>query len=64
MNTSRNNVQKVLGVPEADADASYRTLCRVRSAAAMQIPDLVLCDCRLALNTLSEDVFCKKRGVN
>lgn len=46
-------MQKVLSVPEVGADASYCTLCGVRSAAATQILDLVLHDGRLALNTLT-----------
>lgn len=64
MNIARNNVQKVLGVPEVGADASHCTLYRVCSAAVVQIQDLVVCDCRLALNTLAGIVFCKERGVH
>lgn len=43
----RNNVQKVLYAPEADADASHCTLCRACLAAAVQIPDLVFHKCRM-----------------
>lgn len=64
MSTSWNKVQKVPDVPEVDADASHCTLFRVCLDAVIQIPDLVLHNCRMALNTLPGDAFCKERDVS